>query len=85
MTSSEVSIIPIHSYAPACVLSNFGWVRLSVTLWTAARPGSTVTGFSRQKYLGGLPFPPPGDLPNTLNPYLLHCMQILYRGKPLYR
>ena len=26
-------------------------------------PGSSV-GFSRQEYWSGLPFPPPGDLPN---------------------
>ena len=30
-------------------------------------------GFSRQQYWSGLPFPSPGDLPNTgLNPHLLH-------------
>ena len=27
-------------------------------------PGSSVHGVSRQEYLRGLPFPPPGDLPN---------------------
>jgi len=27
-------------------------------------PGSSVVGFSRQKYWSGLPFPSPGDLPN---------------------
>ena len=27
-------------------------------------PGSSVHGFSRQEYWGGLPGPPPGDLPN---------------------
>ena len=25
-------------------------------------------GFSRQEYWSGLPFPPPGDLPNPRNP-----------------
>ena len=27
-------------------------------------PGSAVTGFSRQEYWSGLPFPSPGDLPD---------------------
>ena len=27
-------------------------------------PGSSVMGFSRQEYWSGLPFPPPGDLPD---------------------
>ena len=27
-------------------------------------PRSSSMGFSRQEYWGGLPFPPPGDLPN---------------------
>ena len=32
--------------------------------WTAARQAPLGTGFSRQAYCGGLPCPPPGDLPN---------------------
>ena len=36
-------------------------------------------GFSRQEYLGGLPCPPPGDLPHAgTERGLLHCTQILY-------
>ena len=39
-------------------------------------------GFSRQEYWSGLPFPPPGDLPDLgikpSLPNLLHCRQILY-------
>ena len=27
-------------------------------------PGSSVHGFSRQEYWSGLPYPPPGDLPD---------------------
>ena len=27
-------------------------------------PGSSVLGFSRPEYWSGLPFPPPGDLPD---------------------
>ena len=39
-------------------------VQLFVTLWTAACPAPLSTGFFRQEYWCGLPFPPPGDLPN---------------------
>ena len=37
---------------------------LFVTIWTIARQASLFIGFSRQEYWSGLPFPPPGDLPN---------------------
>ena len=44
----------------------------SVTQWNPALvipmdcspPSSSVHGISRQEYWSGLPFPPPGDLPN---------------------
>ena len=35
-----------------------------VAPWTAARQAPLSKGFSRQEYWSGLPFPPPGDLPN---------------------
>ena len=35
-----------------------------VTLWTVAHQVPLPKGFSRQDYWSGLPFPPPGDLPN---------------------
>ena len=39
--------------------------RLFVTPWTVAcKARSSVRGFSRQEYWSGLPFAPPGDLPN---------------------
>ena len=34
------------------------------TLWTVARQAPLSMGFSRQEYWSGLPFPPPGDLPD---------------------
>ena len=34
------------------------------TLWTIACQAPLSTGFSRQEYWRGLPFSPPGDLPN---------------------
>ena len=33
-------------------------------LWTVAHQASLSMGFSRQECWSGLPFPPPGDLPN---------------------
>ena len=36
----------------------------SVTPWTVARQAPLTMGFSRQEFWGGLPFPPPGDLPD---------------------
>ena len=39
-------------------------VRLFATPWTAAYQVPPSTGFSRQEYWSGLPFPFPGDLPN---------------------
>ena len=35
------------------------------TLWTIAHQASLSKGFSSQEYLSGLPFPPPGDLPDS--------------------
>ena len=34
------------------------------TLWTVALQAPLSMGFSRLEYWSGLPFPPPGDLPN---------------------
>ena len=39
-------------------------VRLSAILWTVAHQAPLSVEFSRQEYWSGLPFPPPGDLPN---------------------
>ena len=35
-----------------------------MTLWTLACQAPLFMGFSWQEYWCGLPFPPPGDLPN---------------------
>ena len=43
---------------------HFGPVRLFVTLWTVAHQIPLSRGFSSQEYWSGLPFPPPGHLPD---------------------
>ena len=48
-----------------CLLSPFSRVRLFLTPGTVARQVSLSMGFSRQEYWSGLPFPPPGDLPDS--------------------
>ena len=40
-------------------------VRLFVTPWTAAHQAPLSMGFSRQEYWSVLPFPSPGDLPDS--------------------
>ena len=45
------------------VLSHFCSVRLW-TSWTLAHQAPLSIGFPRQEYCSGVPFPPPGDLPN---------------------
>ena len=39
-------------------------VQLFATLWTVAGQAPLSMGFTREEYWDGLPFPPPGDLPN---------------------
>ena len=46
------------------LLSCFSRVRLCATSETAAHQAPPSLGFSRQEYWSGLPYPPPGDLPN---------------------
>ena len=46
------------------MLSNYSSVCLFVTLWTVAGQAPLSVGFSRQEHWSGLPFPPPGDLPD---------------------
>ena len=46
-------------------------VQLLAILWTVAPQAPLSTGFFRQEYWSGLPFPPPGDLPEGSNLHLL--------------
>ena len=45
-----------------CALS---WVQLFVTPWTVTCQTPLFMGFSKQDYWSGLPFPPPGDFPDS--------------------
>ena len=60
-----------------------------MTAWTAASQAPLSMGFSRQEYWRGLPFPSPGDLPDSgieplssteplIQPLSLHCRRTLY-------
>ena len=44
-----------------CVLSR---IQPFATPWTVTLQAPLSMGFSQQEYWSGLPFPPPGDLPN---------------------
>ena len=44
---------------------SFSCVRLFVTPWTIALQTPPSMGFSWQEYWSGLPFAPPGDLPDA--------------------
>ena len=47
------------------MLNHFSHVQLFATPRTVARQAPLSMGVSRQEYLNGLPFPSPGDLPDT--------------------
>ena len=58
-------------------------VQFFVTPWTVAHQVPLSMGYSRQEYWSGLPFPPPGDLPDPgVEPASPHCMQILTAEPP---
>ena len=48
----------VHAQLLSCV-------GLFETPWTVVRQGPLSMGLSRQEYYTGLPFPPPGELPNS--------------------
>ena len=55
-------------------------IQLFVPPWTVACQAPPSMEFPRQEFRSGLPFPPPGDLPDQeSNAGVLHCRQILYR------
>ena len=57
-------------------------VQLSVTPWTVVPQAPLSMGLSRQEYCSGLPFPPPGNLPDPgIEPGSLTspALAVLYR------
>ena len=61
-------------------------VGLFVTPWTVCSPfGSLYMEFSRQEYFHGLPFPPPGALPNPgIEPHLFQLLHWQTDSLPLH-
>ena len=47
------------------MLSRFSRVQLFVSPWTPAHLATLSMGFSWKEYWSRLPFPPPGDLPDS--------------------
>ena len=54
-------------------------VQLFVTPWTEARQAPLSMEVSRQEYWSGLPFPPPGDIPDPriepMTPACISCIE----------
>ena len=48
-----------------CSISEVSRVQLMATPWTVAHQAPPSMGFSRQEYWSGMPFPSPGDLPDS--------------------
>ena len=53
-----------YVYVCVCVCVSRSVMTDSVTPWTVAHQAPLSTGFPRQEYWSGLPFPPLGDLPD---------------------
>ena len=74
----------LNVYMNAQLLSH---VWLFATLWTVAYQAPLPLGFPRQEYWSGLPFPPPGDLPDPGMEPCVSCIsctgrRILYHLAP---
>ena len=53
-----------HGQRFTAVLTVLRCVQLFVAPWTVACQASLSMGFPREEYWSGLPYPPPGDLPD---------------------
>ena len=74
LMAASIWSIDVRIIAP-CVLSRSVMSYSSWPPWTVAHQAHLFIGFSRQEYWSGLPFPPPGYLPNPgSNPYLLRIL-----------
>ena len=52
------------SYLHECMLNCLSHVQLFATPWTVDHQAPLSMGFFTREYWSGLPFPPPGDLPD---------------------
>ena len=68
--------ISMKLYRCVCLLSH---VWFFATPWTVAHQIPPSTGFSREEYLSGLPFPPPGDLDSRIEPMSLASLALTGR------
>ena len=65
-------------------------VRLFATPWTITRQAPLPMGCLRQEFWSGLPFPPPGDIPNSgietlcLLRWQMGSLPLAPPGKPCY-
>ena len=67
-----------------CVLSHSVTSNTLVTPWTVAHQAPLSVGFPRQEYQSGLPFPPPGGLPDpgTELYWQVNFLALSYLGSP---
>ena len=63
MNSTHKDLTTVENYKVK--MKSLSCVRLFAITWTVAYHAPPSVGFSRQEYWSGLPFPSPGDLPNT--------------------
>ena len=69
MRSSPLLMRTLEEAVPSlgvtlCCAESLSRVRLFVTPWTVTRQAPLSMGFSRQEYWRGVPYPPPGGLPD---------------------
>ena len=78
----------LNSFFPLLLYQSLGHIRLCATLWTVAPQAPLSMGFSRREYWSGLPFPSPGDLPDsgiepTSSALQVDSLLLSYQGSPI--
>ena len=56
----------VFTYKAMILAQSLSLAQLFATPWTIARQVPLSMGFSRQEHWSGLPFPPPGNLPDPI-------------------
>ena len=64
LITNSSALKPALGSTRLCVLSRFSQVQFFATPWTIGHQAPVSMGFSRREYWSGLPFPPPGNLPD---------------------